>query len=69
MNLIKNVGQTDRNIRYAAAGLLVLIGIVGGSLWLSLIGLVVLGTAYFGTCAAYIPLGIDTTKSDKGDQG
>jgi hypothetical protein len=65
MNLVKNVGQTDRNIRYAAAGLLVLVGFITGSILLSLIGLVVLGTAYFGTCAAYIPLGIDTSKNDQ----
>ncbi|WP_462321394.1 YgaP family membrane protein [Halochromatium sp.] len=65
MNLIKNVGQTDRNIRYAAAGILVLIGIVTGPWWLTLLGLILLGTAYFGSCAAYIPLGIDTTKSDQ----
>jgi hypothetical protein len=64
MNLVKNVGQTDRNIRYAAAGLLVLVGLFSGSWLLSLLGLVVLGTAYFGTCAAYLPLGIDTTKND-----
>ncbi|NEX15575.1 MAG: DUF2892 domain-containing protein [Halochromatium sp.] len=65
MNLVKNVGQTDRNIRYAAAGVLVLISILGGPWWLSLVGLVLLATAYLGTCAAYMPLGIDTTKNDK----
>jgi len=65
MNLVKNVGKTDRNIRYAAAGLLVLFGIVSGPWWLSLLGLIVLATAYFGTCGAYLPLGIDTTKNDQ----
>jgi hypothetical protein len=65
MNLVKNVGQTDRNIRYAAAGVLVLFAIITGSWWPALLGLILLGTAYFGTCAAYMPLGIDTTKSDK----
>lgn len=65
MNLVKNVGKTDRNIRYAAAGVLVLIGVVSGSWLLSVLGLIVLATAYLGTCGAYIPLGIDTTKNDK----
>jgi hypothetical protein len=65
MNLVKNVGKTDRNIRYAAAGVLVLIGVVSGSWLLSVLGLIVLATAYVGTCGAYIPLGIDTTKNDK----
>jgi len=65
MNLVKNVGQTDRNIRYAAAGVLVLLGIIGGTWWMTLLGLVVLATAYFGTCMAYMPLNIDTTKNDK----
>jgi hypothetical protein len=65
MNLVKNVGQKDRNIRYAAAGVLVLFAIITGSWWPALLGLILLGTAYFGTCAAYMPLGIDTTKNDK----
>ncbi|MBK5939197.1 YgaP family membrane protein [Halochromatium roseum] len=65
MNLVKNVGQTDRNIRYAAGGILILISILGGPWWLGLVGLILLGTAYFGTCGAYMPLGIDTTKNDK----
>jgi len=65
MNLVKNVGQTDRNIRYALAGILVLIGITNGPWWLTLLGLVALATAYTGTCAAYMPLNIDTTKNDK----
>jgi hypothetical protein len=65
MNLVKNVGQTDRNIRYAAAGVLVLFSIITGSWWPAVLGLVLLATAYFGTCGAYMPLGIDTTKNDK----
>jgi hypothetical protein len=65
MNLVKNVGQTDRNIRYAAAGVLVLFAIITGTWWPALLGLILLGTAYFGTCAAYMPLGIDTTKKDQ----
>lgn len=65
MNLVKNVGQTDRNIRYAAAGVLVLFGLITGSWLFSILGLIVLATAYLGTCGAYIPLGINTTKNDQ----
>lgn len=65
MNLVKNMGKTDRNIRYAAAGVLVLFGIITGSWLLSILGLIVLATAYLGTCGAYIPFGIDTRKSDQ----
>lgn len=65
MNLVKNMGKTDRNIRYAAAGVLVLVGVVTGSWLLSVLGLIVLATAYLGTCGAYIPFGIDTRKNDE----
>ncbi|MBK5931682.1 YgaP family membrane protein [Halochromatium salexigens] len=65
MNLVKNVGQTDRNIRYAVAGVLVLLGVISASWLLSVLGLIVLATAYLGTCGAYIPLGISTKKNDE----
>ncbi len=65
MNLVKNVGQKDRNIRYAVAGVLVLLGVISASWLLSVLGLIVLATAYLGTCGAYIPLGINTKKSDE----
>lgn len=64
MNLPKNIGKNDRNIRYVAAGLLVVAGIFLPNVWLTVIGLIVLATAAIGTCGAYIPLGIDTTKND-----
>jgi hypothetical protein len=64
MNLVKNVGKQDRNIRFAAGGVAILVGIVSGLWWLDIIGLILIATAYFGTCMAYIPLGMDTTKDD-----
>jgi type IV secretory pathway TrbD component len=64
MNLTKNVGTQDRNIRFAAGGLLVVLGIVSGLWWLDIFGLILLATAYFGTCLAYIPLGVNTAKEN-----
>ena len=62
MNLKKNVGPTDRNIRMAAAGILVLAGI-GLHLWyLSVIGLILLITGTTGICPGYIPFKINTNK-------
>jgi hypothetical protein len=62
MNLPKNIGATDRNIRFAAAGILILFGIIIGKGILTILGLVVLATAAVGTCPAYIPLKINTKK-------
>jgi len=62
MNLVKNVGKKDRNIRFAAGGAAIVLGIISGQWWLDIIGLILIATAYFGTCAAYLPLGIDTTE-------
>lgn len=62
MKLVNNVGKQDRNIRFAAGGAAILVGIVTGLWWLDIVGLILLATAYFGTCLAYVPLGIDTTK-------
>jgi hypothetical protein len=64
MNLVKNVGHTDRNIRYGAAGVLVLISIITGTWWPAVIGLILLATAYTGTCPAYKAFGVDTSKND-----
>ncbi len=64
MDLIRNVGKTDRNLRLAAGGLLVFSGIITGTLLLSIIGLVVLATGAIGTCPVYIPLNINTNKND-----
>jgi hypothetical protein len=65
MTLIKNVGKTDRNIRLAAGGVLVFLGIVTNTVLFSIIGLVVLATGAIGTCPAYMVLKMDTTKNDK----
>lgn len=67
MTLNKNVGPTDRNIRLAVAGALVL-----GAVWLdlpilSLVGLVLLVTGLLGFCPAYVPFKIDTNKGAEGE--
>ncbi|CRI63761.1 conserved hypothetical protein, putative membrane protein [Thiocapsa sp. KS1] len=64
MNLIRNVGKTDRIVRLAAGGLLVFAGIVMPSTLVSIIGLVVLATGAVGTCPAYMPLNINTNKDE-----
>jgi hypothetical protein len=64
MSLTKNVGKTDRNIRLAVAGVLVLAGIWLHQPILSLIGLVLLVTGAVGVCPAYIPFKINTNKDD-----
>jgi hypothetical protein len=66
MTLIKNVGKTDRNIRLAAGGVLVLLGIITNTALFSILGLVVLATGAIGTCPAYMALKMNTIKDDKG---
>lgn len=68
MSLKKNVGPTDRTIRMAAAGLLVLCGVLLGLPILSLLGLVLLLTGTLGFCPAYRLFGINTNK-DEADKG
>ncbi len=61
----KNIGTQDRNIRYAAGALLILAALLNWSSfwWLGLIGVIAIGTAYMGTCLAYIPFKINTKKA------
>jgi hypothetical protein len=58
----KNMGKQDRNLRLAAAGLLIAAGILTNTLWLTLLGLVPLITSTIGFCPAYVPFKIDTRK-------
>jgi len=69
MNLVKNVGKQDRNIRFAAGGAAILIGLFTGLWWLDIVGLILLATAYFGTCVAYLPFGFSTAKETTTDGG
>jgi hypothetical protein len=63
--MTKNMGKQDRNLRLAAAGLLILAGIFTNTWWLTLLGLVPLATSASGFCPAYVPFKIDTRKQDE----
>lgn len=63
--MTKNMGKQDKNLRLAAAGLLILAGILTDTWWLSVLGLVPLATAATGFCPAYVPFKINTTKGDE----
>ncbi|WP_295400035.1 DUF2892 domain-containing protein [uncultured Thiocystis sp.] len=60
MNMTKNIGDTDRNIRFVAGVAIALWGLIDHNL-LGLIGLVLVGTAYLRWCPSYVPMNIDTT--------
>ncbi|AHF04714.1 hypothetical protein MARPU_13335 [Marichromatium purpuratum 984] len=61
MNMPQNIGDTDRNIRFAAGAVIALWGLMTLNL-LGLVGLVLIATAYFRSCPAYVPMNIDTTQ-------
>lgn len=65
MTLPKNVGTMDRNIRLAIAGVLILGGLISSSVILDILGLIVLATGFLGFCPAYVPLGINTNKTQE----
>ncbi len=63
--MVKNIGTQDQKIRYIAGGLLVVADVFFLHTWLlGIIGLVAIGTAYAGTCLAYIPLNISTKEGE-----
>lgn len=59
----KNVGSTDRNIRFGAGAVLLVWGLVfKGGFLPTLIGIVLLATAYLNFCPAYKLIGMNTDK-------
>ncbi len=64
MAISKNIGTMDKNIRLVAAGVLILAGLMVPSVFwqvvLTVLGLILLATAIFGVCLAYLPLKINT---------
>jgi Inner membrane protein YgaP-like, transmembrane domain len=60
-----NVGTADRVIRIAVG--LVLLSLVfileGNARWWGLVGLIPLATGLVGWCGAYVPFGIDTSRT------
>ncbi len=59
MNLERNVGGLDKKIRIGAGAVLILIGLFK-SLWLAIIGVIVLATGLLGFCGLYKLLGLNT---------
>jgi hypothetical protein len=57
----KNVGPTDKIIRYILAVVFVILAIkVSWLFWI--LAVIAAGTAFFGTCGLYLPFGINTNK-------
>lgn len=64
MNLERNVGRNDKNIRIAVGALLIIVGLFfAKSVLLTLIGIVVLATGLLSFCALYTLLGMNTATS------
>jgi type IV secretory pathway TrbD component len=59
----KNIGSADRVIRIVLGLIVIALGLVY-KCWLGAIGLVILLTAAFRLCPAYIPFGINTDKKE-----
>jgi hypothetical protein len=57
----KNVGKTDKTIRYILALVFVYLGYTGSSWWY-LLAIISAATAYLGKCGLYKVLGINTCK-------
>ncbi len=62
--MVKNIGSQDQKIRYIAGALLILAALFLKSWILGIIGLIAIGTAYTGTCLAYMPLNINTKEGE-----
>ncbi len=60
----KNIGSSDKNIRLILGIILIVIGFFS-TLWLSLVGLILVGTALINFCPLYIPLKINTNKKSE----
>lgn len=59
-----NVGKTDKSLRAIAGIAIIIVGVIFNS-WFGLIGIVLLATALFRFCPAYLPFSIDTSKNDE----
>lgn len=58
--MTRNMGNTDRIIRFALGALLIILAITGTIGWWGWIGLILLGTAFVSFCPAYRLLGMNT---------
>jgi predicted flap endonuclease-1-like 5' DNA nuclease len=62
LDVKRNIGKLDKNVRFAIGGFLVLIGLAWGSFLVVLLGVVLVATAWFGWCPPYDLMGINTTQ-------
>ncbi len=60
----KNVGSVDQVIRFIIGAVIIAVGYYYNSWW-GLLGLLVLATATFSFCPAYVPFGINTCETKK----
>ena len=60
MNIIPNVGSTDKIVRIAGGALLILLALFGVIGWWGWIGVVPIATGLMNWCPAYTLLGIKT---------
>ncbi len=60
----KNVGTVDQVIRFIIGAVIIAVGYYYSSWW-GLLGLLVLATATFSFCPAYVPFGINTCETKK----
>ncbi|MFZ1326864.1 MAG: DUF2892 domain-containing protein [Candidatus Contendobacter sp.] len=60
MNIIKNIGSTDKIVRLVVGALLILLAVTGSIGWWGYIGIVPIVTALMNWCPAYTLLGMST---------
>jgi hypothetical protein len=60
MNMIPNVGSTDKIVRIAVGAILILLALVGTIGWWGWIGIVLIATGLMNWCPAYTLFGIKT---------
>lgn len=62
--MLKNVGSIDKVLRYVIGVVIIGLGFYFSSWW-GAIGIIPIGTAFMGTCPAYMPFGLSTCKTGK----
>jgi len=61
---MKNIGRIDKRVRIVLGILLLSLFffLSGGWRWISVLGIVLIGTALINFCPLYLPFGINTAK-------
>lgn len=64
--MTKNIGKTDRILRFVAGIILLVLALIDPSKnWWGFLGVILLLTAIVRVCPAYIPFKINTAKNEK----